>query len=213
MLVMDSVLLAPSLLSADFSRLGEAVERIESRGGSFVHIDVMDGSFVPAISYGQPVVRSIRPLTRLPFDVHLMVRHPERQVDSFAEAGADMITFHWEAAVHHHAVIGRIHELGRKAGMAVVPSTPVSVLSEVLPLVDIVLVMSVNPGMGGQSFIPGSADKVRDLAAFRRERGCSFLVSVDGGMNSVTAGLVRRSGADIIVSGSSFFDGSLVLEE
>lgn len=209
---MKPVFLAPSLLSADFSRLDEAVSLIERRGGSFVHIDVMDGTFVPAITFGQPVVRSLRPLTKLPFDVHLMVEHPDTQIESFVAAGADMITFHWEAAVHHHAIIDRIHSLGKKAGVSIVPSTPVSVLEEILPIVDLVLVMTVNPGAGGQTFIPSCARKVSELCRLRTELGGTYLVSVDGGINSETASLVRRQGADIIVSGSSFFNGSLVIE-
>lgn len=209
---MSRVLLAPSLLSADFSQLATAVEQIEQKGGSFVHIDVMDGSFVPEISFGQPVVRSLRSLTKLPFDVHLMVEHPQTQVQSFAEAGADIITFHWEAAVHHHAIISQIHKLGKKAGVSIVPSTPVFVLQEILPLLDLVLVMSVNPGYGGQSYIPSCGQKIEELCRIRKEKNLSYLISVDGGMNSKTASLAVDLGADIIVSGSSFFNDSLVLE-
>ncbi len=209
---MNPIILAPSLLSADFSQLENSIKKIEAYGGSYVHIDVMDGSFVPSISFGQPVVKSIRSITKLPFDVHLMVNHPEHQIESFAKLGADLITFHWEAAVHHHAIISRIHELGKKAGISIVPSTPVSVLSEVLPFVDLVLIMSVNPGAGGQSFIPGSAEKINELARIREEKGYSYLISVDGGINNETASLVRKNGVDIIVSGSSFFDGTLTLE-
>ena len=206
---MKKSLLAPSLLSADFSDLGKAVRQIEQNGGSVVHIDVMDGRFVPQITYGQPVVKSIRPLTSLPFDVHLMVEHPEDQVDSFAAAGADWITFHLESTVHIHRLLCHIRELGKKAGVAVVPSTPVSALQEILPFADLVLVMTVNPGFGGQKLIPQCVDKIAELARIRSERGLSYMISVDGGVNSTTLQSVRDAGADVIVSGSSFFKGDL----
>ena len=206
---MKKSLLAPSLLSADFSDLGKAVRQIEQNGGSVVHIDVMDGRFVPQITYGQPVVKSIRPLTSLPFDVHLMVEHPEDQVDSFAAAGADWITFHLESTVHIHRLLCHIRELGKKAGIAVVPSTPVSVLQEILPFADLVLVMTVNPGFGGQKLIPQCVDKIAELARIRDERGLPYMISVDGGVNSTTLQSVRDAGADVIVSGSSFFKGDL----
>jgi ribulose-phosphate 3-epimerase len=206
---MKKSLLAPSLLSADFSDLGKAVRQIEQNGGSVVHIDVMDGRFVPQITYGQPVVKSIRPLTSLPFDVHLMVEHPEDQVDSFAAAGADWITFHLESTVHVHRLLCHIRELGKKAGIAVVPSTPVSALQEILPFADLVLVMTVNPGFGGQKLIPQCVDKIAELARIRNERGLSYMISVDGGVNNDTLQSVRDAGADVIVSGSSFFKGEL----
>ncbi len=206
---MKTPVLAPSVLSADFSKLGEAVSLIEKNGGSVVHIDVMDGSFVPEITYGQPVVRCIRPLTSLPFDVHLMVEHPENQIDSFAAAGADWITFHLEAAVHAHRLIQHIHELGKKAGIAIVPSTPVSLLSELLEYADIILVMTVNPGWGGQKIIPSCVEKIKELKRIREEKGYGYLISVDGGVNSKTLGTVLDAGADVIVSGSAFFNGSL----
>jgi ribulose-phosphate 3-epimerase len=206
---MKKSLLAPSLLSADFSDLGKAVRQIEQNGGSVVHIDVMDGRFVPQITYGQPVVKSIRPLTSLPFDVHLMVEHPEDQVDSFAAAGADWITFHLESTVHVHRLLCHIRELGKKAGIAVVPSTPVSALQEILPFADLVLVMTVNPGFGGQKLIPQCVDKIAELARIRNERGLSYMISVDGGVNNDTLQSVRNAGADVIVSGSSFFKGEL----
>ena len=143
-------MLAPSLLSADLADLKGAVKLVEENGGSVIHIDVMDGRFVPQISYGQPVVQCLRPLTKLPFDVHLMVEHPEEQADTFAAAGADWITFHHEACIHSHRLIKHIHDLGKKAGISIVPSTPVSAVSELLEYVDLVLVMTVNPGFGGQ---------------------------------------------------------------
>lgn len=203
------VSLAPSLLSADFSNLEQAIKKIEQNGGSIVHIDVMDGAFVPQITYGQPVIKSIRRLTSLPFDVHLMVEKPELMVDSFAESGADWITFHYESTVHIDRLINHIHSLGKKCGISIVPSTPVSLLSEVLHLVDLVLVMSVNPGFGGQSFIPYSLDKISALAKIREERKLDFKISVDGGVNEKNFQQIASAGADILVSGSSFFSGKL----
>lgn len=204
-------LLAPSLLSADFYSLKDSLSFIEKKGGDVIHIDVMDGTFVPQISFGQPVVASLRSHSTLPFDVHLMVEHPETQIESFAKAGADWITFHWEAAVHHHRIITAIHDLGLKAGISLVPSTPVSAIEEILPFVDLILVMTVNPGFGGQIFIENAAEKIKQLKDKKLEGGYSYLVSADGGINSETARVVLDKGADIIVSGSSFFKGSLNL--
>ena len=206
---MKNPLLAPSLLSADFSDLSKAIKLIEDKNGKVVHIDIMDGRFVPEITYGQPVIRSIRKLTDLPFDVHLMVEHPEEQIKSFAQAGADWITFHWESTVHVHRVIQQIHELGKKAGVAIVPSTPVSAISEILEYADIILVMTVNPGFGGQKLIPSCIEKVKELVLLREQKGYSFKISVDGGINNETLGLALDAGVDIFVSGSSFFNGSL----
>lgn len=206
---MKKPLLAPSLLSADFADLASAVKLVETKGGSIVHIDVMDGQFVPQISYGQPVIRSIRPLTQLPFDVHLMVARPDAMVDSFAQAGADWITFHWEAATHVHRLIQHIHSLGKKAGVSIVPSTPVSLLEEILGDVDVVLVMTVNPGFGGQTLIPSCVKKITRLADIRSEKHYDFLISVDGGVNEKTLRTVVDAGADVVVSGSAFFNGSL----
>ena len=204
--------LAPSLLSADFASLEKAIKQIEENKGSVVHIDVMDGQFVPEITYGQPVVRSIRKLTKLPFDVHLMVEKPENQIKSFAEAGADWITFHMEAAVHAHRIIQQIHELGKKAGVSVVPSTPLSSIKEILECADIILVMTVNPGYGGQKLIPSCLKKVSELKKIREENNYGYLISVDGGVNNETLHLVKEAGADVIVSGSAFFNGSLKWE-
>lgn len=201
--------LAPSLLSADFSNLEAAVKLIEENKGSVVHIDVMDGQFVPEITYGQPVVRSIRKLTKLPFDVHLMVENPELQIDSFADAGADWITFHLEATSHAHRLIQMIHEKGKKAGVAICPATPVSLLKEILECVDLVLVMTVNPGWGGQSLIPSCVKKIEELKAIKNEKGYNYMISVDGGVNPKTVESVVNAGADVVVSGSSFFNKSL----
>ena len=206
---MNTPVLAPSLLSADFSSLEKAIKQIEDNNGSVVHIDVMDGQFVPEITYGQPVVRSIRKLTSLPFDVHLMVEHPENQIKTFAEAGADWITFHIEAAVHAHRIIQQIHELGKKAGVSIVPSTPISAIKEILECADIILVMTVNPGYGGQKLIPSCLKKVNELKKLREENNYNYLISVDGGVNNETLQAVKDAGTDVIVSGSSFFNGSL----
>ena len=202
-------ILAPSLLSADLSEIKEAISKIEKNNGSAVHIDVMDGQFVPEITYGQPVVRSIRKLTKLPFDVHLMVQNPEKQIDSFAQAGADWITFHYEGTPHSHRLIQHIHELGKKAGVAICPGTPVSVLSEILKTADIILVMTVNPGWGGQKIIPACVDKIAELKRIREENDYGYLISTDGGINHETIQSVIDAGVDIIVSGSSFFSGEL----
>ena len=206
---MKTQILAPSLLSADFSNLGSEIDKIENNNGGAVHIDVMDGSFVPEITYGEPVIRSIRKLTKLPFDVHLMVDKPELHVESFAKAGADWITFHYEATNHAHRVIQMIHELGKKAGVAVCPGTSLSLLSEILPCADIILVMTVNPGWGGQKIIPSCVEKVAQLKKYREEHELSYKISVDGGVNNETLSQVIDAGTDIVVSGSCFFNGSL----
>ena len=206
---MKTTILAPSLLSADFAELGNEIKKIENNKGGAVHIDVMDGSFVPEITYGEPVIRSIRKLTKLPFDVHLMIDKPELHIDSFAQAGADWITFHYEATNHAHRVIQMIHERGKKAGVAVCPGTSVSVLSEILPCADIILVMTVNPGWGGQKIIPSCVEKVALLKKLREENGYGYKISVDGGVNNETLSEVLEAGTDIVVSGSCFFNGSL----
>lgn len=201
--------LAPSLLSADFSSLENAIKQIEENGGSVVHIDVMDGQFVPEITYGQPVVRSIRKLTKLPFDVHLMVENPENKIDSFVDAGADWITFHYEATNHAHRLIQMIHEKGKLAGVSICPGTPINLLSEILKCADIILVMTVNPGWGGQKIIQSCVEKIAELKKIREEKGYNYLISVDGGVNSQTLESVKSAGADIIVSGSAFFNNTL----
>ena len=206
---MSSLTLAPSLLSADFSNLGAAISKIEKSGGKAVHIDVMDGQFVPEITYGQPVIRSIRSLTKLSFDVHLMVQKPETQIESFIKSGADWITFHYEATNHAHRIIQQIHQAGKKAGIAICPATPVSVLSEILECADIILIMTVNPGWGGQTIIPSCVEKVSELKRIREEKKYKYLISVDGGVNSKTLDTVVKAGTDIVVSGSSFFNGEL----
>lgn len=182
---------------------------VEAAGCRHIHIDVMDGHFVPEITYGQPVLRSIRRRTGLLLDVHLMVERPEEMVGSFADAGADMLTFHLESCVHAHRLVGRIRSMGLKAGVAVVPSTPVDALSELLADIDLALVMTVDPGFGGQEMIPSCLEKVRRLREIRAERGLGFQISVDGGVNGATVRPVVEAGADIVVSGSAFFGGKL----
>ena len=206
---MKNQILAPSLLSADFADLGGEIKKIENNNGGAVHIGVMDGSFVPEITYGEPVIRSIRKLTQLPFDVHLMVDKPELHVAAFAEAGADWITFHFEATNHAHRIIQMIHEKGKKAGVAVCPGTSLSILSEILPCADIILVMTVNPGWGGQKIIPSCVEKVAELKKYREKHGLNYKISVDGGINNDTLKSVIDAGTDIVVSGSCFFNGSL----
>lgn len=206
---MKTQILSPSLLSADFSNLGSEIKKIENNNGGAVHIDVMDGSFVPEITYGEPVIRSIRKLTNLPFDVHLMVDKPELHIESFVNAGADWVTFHFEATNHAHRIIQMLHEKGKKAGIAICPGTSISVLSEILPCADIILVMTVNPGWGGQKLIPSCVEKVAQLKSYREEHGLNYMISVDGGINNDTLKAMLDAGTDIVVSGSCFFNGSL----
>lgn len=210
---MKSKILAPSLLSADFSDLKSAVKLCEEKKAGYIHIDVMDGHFVPQISYGQPLISSIRKLTKLPFDVHLMVEKPESMVDSFIESGADLITFHIESTVHADRLVHHIKEKGVKCGISLVPSTSVAQIKEILPLVDLVLVMTVNPGFGGQKLIPYCLDKVKELASIKNEKKLSYLISVDGGVNNQTLTSVLEAGTDIVVSGSAFFKGDFLWEE
>lgn len=206
---MKRPVLAPSLLSSDFSRLGEAIAKIEEKNGSWVHIDVMDGTFVPEITIGQPVIRSLRPLTALPFDVHLMIRNPEERADSFIDAGADWLTFHYEACSDPVKLIDHIHGRGIKAGISIKPETPATVLEPLLDKVDLILVMTVHPGFGGQKIIPECIEKVTYLSDIRRKRNLGYILSVDGGVNEKTVKDVVHAGTDVVVSGSSFFSDRL----
>lgn len=198
---MKHTIVAPSILSADFLHLGEAIRLVEESEAEWVHCDIMDGHFVPNISYGIPIVRAVRPATKKVVDCHLMIEHPELYVEAFAAAGADMITVHQEACVHLDRQVAQIHDLGCKAGVALNPATPVETLVDILHAVDMVLIMSVNPGFGGQKFIPRALDKVRRLRALVPD----LLIQVDGGVNAETGAKLVAAGADVLVAGSYVF--------
>jgi ribulose-phosphate 3-epimerase len=203
-----SVLIAPSLLSADFSALGEAISAVERGGADLIHVDVMDGHFVPNITIGPPVVRSIKRVTRVPLDVHLMITDPDRYIEAFAEAGSAMMSVHVEALPHLHRTVHAIKDLGVKAGVVINPSTPVVLLESIAPDVDYVLVMSVNPGFGGQTFIPRSESKVRDVRALLDRVSNPAPVEIDGGIDLRNVGRVVSAGARMIVAGSAIFHTS-----
>ncbi|GIO83739.1 ribulose-phosphate 3-epimerase [Paenibacillus faecis] len=203
---MSNVYIAPSILSANFAKLGEEVADVERAGADWLHVDVMDGHFVPNLTFGPLVMGAIAPLTNLPLDVHLMIEQPEQYIPAFAEAGAHVITVHAEACVHLHRVIHMIKERGVKAGVAINPATPAAAIREVLEDIDLALVMTVNPGFGGQAFIRGTLRKIRQLNEWKRELGLSHLrIEVDGGISAETAPLVTEAGADVLVAGNAVF--------
>lgn len=202
----DRVLVAPSILSASFARLGEEIAAVEDAGADWLHVDVMDGRFVPNITIGPPVVKSIRKVTKLPLDCHLMIVEPERYVDAFAEAGADTITIHVEACTHLHRTLQHIRSLGKRAGVTMNPSTPEDAIEYVLDVVDQVLVMSVNPGFGGQSMIPSQLKKVANIRKMIDDRKLPIDLEIDGGMNPETAKQAVEAGARVLVAGSAVFD-------
>ena len=207
------VKLAPSILSADFAKLGEAVAEAAAAGADYIHIDVMDGQFVPPITIGASVVTALRSCTTLPLDVHLMIESPELQIDQFAKAGADIITVHVETCPHLHRTLQQIKQAGARAGVALNPSTPLATLDEVLPLADVVMVMTVNPGFGGQTFIEEMLDKIRRLRETLDSRGLAAELEVDGGVHAGNIAEIARAGARVLVAGAAVFASELPIAE
>lgn len=202
-------ILAPSILGADFTRLGEEVKTAAEAGAQYIHLDVMDGNFVPNISFGVPVIEKLRGVTDAVFDAHLMVEDPDRYVEDFAKAGADLITVHAEATKHLHRTLEHIRSLGKKAGVALNPATSIHCLENVLDNVDMILLMTVNPGFGGQKFIPWSLEKIKALKIFLKERGKDIDIQVDGGITLDNVEEIMKAGANIIVAGSSVYKGDV----
>jgi len=205
--------IAPSILSANFARLGAEVEAAQAAGADWIHVDVMDGHFVPNITIGPLIVRAIRPVTPLPVDVHLMIEQPERYLPSFAQAGANRLTVHVETCPHLHRTVQQIKELGCRAGVALNPATPLSSLEEILPELDLVLVMSVNPGFGGQAYIPASTPKIARLRAMLNEIDSPAEIQVDGGVNASTIAQVAGAGASVLVAGSAIYNDKATVAE
>ncbi len=202
-------ILSPSMLSADFCELGNQIKQVEEAGAEYLHVDVMDGLFVPSISYGMPVIKSIRKASNMTFDVHLMINEPIRYIDEFVESGADIITIHVEACADVKETIAKIHSKGVKAGITLNPATPLSAILPYLADVDMALVMSVNPGFGGQKFIAETLNKVRDLAAYKKEKNLNYDIEIDGGVNTDNLGTILEAGANVIVAGSAIFRGDI----
>ncbi|RMA96180.1 ribulose-phosphate 3-epimerase [Hydrogenothermus marinus] len=203
-------LLAPSILSADFSKLGKQIKIAENAGADIIHLDVMDGRYVPNITFGMPIIEKIRPLTKLPFDAHLMIVEPEKYVADFIKAGVDMISFHMDATIHSHRLVEKIKSLGAKAGVVLNPATPVNTLEEIIYYVDYVLIMSVNPGFGGQKFIPQTLLKVKKLKNLMETTGrTDILIEMDGGINKDNINKISREGVNIFVAGSAVFKGNI----
>lgn len=204
------VKIAPSILSADFANLGRDIEAIEKYGAHVVHFDVMDGKYVPNISFGVPIMKSIKGLTKLPFDVHLMIEEPSKYIEDFAKAGADIITFHYEAETHLDRTINYIKSFGVKAGIALNPGTPVSLIKDLIPSLDMVLIMSVNPGFGGQKYIYYASDKIRELKKLKDELNKDLIIEVDGGVGKNNIKDIANCGVDLVVAGSAVFkDGKI----
>ena len=199
---------APSLLSADFARIADEIAAVESAGADYVHLDVMDGRFVPNITWGPKIIGDLRALTPLPFDAHLMIVEPERYVEAFVAVGVNIVTFHLEATSHAQRLLAHLRSLGVKAGIAIDPQTPVAALAEIVEYCDLILIMSVNPGFGGQSFLPRSLVKIREARALVAERNPQCEIEVDGGINAQTLPLVAAAGADVAVMGSAIFDAA-----
>jgi ribulose-phosphate 3-epimerase len=206
-------ILAPSILSADFTNLAQQVRLAELGGADWIHCDVMDGQFVPNLTFGPVVVEAVKKITKLPLDVHLMIKNPDNMIPSFIKAGADHILVHVEEVIHLNSTISKIKELGAKAGVVINPSTPVNTLSEIAEYIDLILIMSVNPGFGGQSFISSSIRKVREAVELRKKFNSSFLIEIDGGINKLNINVVKKAGCDVFIVGSAIFHADNITAE